>query len=76
MKHALLTEVPHNIRTEQIPNTVYSDMPTFITAHPILTGWLVFVMAVYLYAYLDYAYYRYGIRQKVLRIYEALTEEE
>lgn len=51
-------------------------MLTFITAHPILTGWFVFVMAVYLYAYLDYAYYRYGIRQKVLRIYEALTEEE
>ena len=44
--------------------------------YPILTGWLCFVMLVYLWAYLDYAYYRYNIKDKAIQVYEALTEEE
>ncbi len=51
-------------------------MTDFIAHHPLLTGWLAFVAVVYLYAWLDYIYYRYNIRGKAIRIYEAVTEEE
>lgn len=51
-------------------------MLDLIKEHHILTGWLCFVVLVYLWAYLDYAYYRYNIKDKAIQIYEALTEEE
>lgn len=51
-------------------------MLEFIKEHPILTSWAIFVVLVYLYALLDYIYYRYNIKQKLFKIYEALTEEE
>lgn len=51
-------------------------MLDLIKEYPILTGWLCFVVLVYLWSYLDYAYYRYNIKDKAIQIYEALTEEE
>lgn len=51
-------------------------MLDFIKQHPFLIGWLCFVILVYLYAYLDYVYYRFNVKEKVLKIYDALTEEE
>ena len=51
-------------------------MLDLIKEYPILTGWLCFVVLVYLWAYLYYAYYRYNIKDKAIQIYEALTEEE
>jgi hypothetical protein len=51
-------------------------MLEFTKAHPILTGWLCFVILVYIYAYLDYLYYQYNIKDKASQLYEALTEEE
>lgn len=51
-------------------------MIDFIQEHFILTGWVAFVILVYLYAYLDYVYYRYHIKDKIIQLYEALTEEE
>jgi hypothetical protein len=51
-------------------------MPEIIKVHPILTGWLCFVILVYIYAYLDYLYYQYNIKDKASQLYEALTEEE
>ena len=51
-------------------------MLVFIKAHPILTGWFCFVILVYIFAYLDYLYYQYNIKDKASQLYEALTEEE
>lgn len=51
-------------------------MLDFIKQHPFLIGWLCFVILVYLHAYLDYVYYRFNVKEKVLKIYDALTEEE
>lgn len=51
-------------------------MMDFVTKHPLLTGWLAFVAIAYLYAWLDYIYYRYDVKHKVIQIYEAITEEE
>lgn len=51
-------------------------MLEFIKQHPFLIGWLCFVILVYIYASLDYAYYRYNIKDKLSKIYNALTEEE
>jgi hypothetical protein len=51
-------------------------MVNLIKEHYILVGWFCFVVLTYLFAYLDYAYYRYNIKDKVMQIYEALTEEE
>ena len=51
-------------------------MLDLIKENPILSGWLCFIVMVYLFAYLDYAYYRYNIKDKATQIYEALTEEE
>lgn len=51
-------------------------MLDFIKEYPILTAWICFVILVYLYAYLDFSYYRYRIKDKAIQIYEALTEEE
>ena len=51
-------------------------MLDFIKNHPFLVGWVLFVLLVYIYAYLDYAYYKYNFKDKVMHFYEALTEEE
>ena len=51
-------------------------MIDFIKEHPVLTGWTCFVFITYLYAYLDYVFYRYNIRDKASQLYDALTEEE
>lgn len=51
-------------------------MLELIKAHPILTGWFSFVILVYIFAYLDYLYYQYNIKDKASQLYEALTEEE
>lgn len=51
-------------------------MLEIIKVHPILTGWFCFVILVYIYAYLDYLYYQYNIKDKASQLYEALTEEE
>ena len=51
-------------------------MLDLIKEYPLLPGWLCFVVLVYLWAYLDYAYYRYNIKDKAIQIYEALTDEE
>jgi hypothetical protein len=51
-------------------------MLDFIKNHPYLVGWVLFVLLVYIYAYLDYAYYKYNFKDKVMHFYEALTEEE
>jgi hypothetical protein len=48
----------------------------FIKEHLFLFAWCVFVLAVYIYAYLDYVYYRYNVKDKIIHLYEALTEEE
>lgn len=51
-------------------------MLDIIKEHPILTGWICFVILVYIYAYLDYIFYHYNIRDKAAQLYDALTEEE
>lgn len=51
-------------------------MIDIITEHPIITGWAAFVALVYLFAWLDYIYYRYDLKHKAIQIYEAVTEEE
>ena len=51
-------------------------MPDIIKEHYILAGWLCFVALVYLYAYLDYLYYRHNIKDKLQKAYEAITEED
>lgn len=51
-------------------------MIELITQHPFICGWLAFVVLVYLFAWMDYVYYRYGLKRKAIRIYEAITEEE
>ena len=62
---------------DRINHIIKTDiMLEFIKAHPILIGWLCFVILVYIYAYLDYLYYQYNIKDKVSQLYEALTEEE
>lgn len=51
-------------------------MTDFITEHLVLTCWLAFVALVYIYALLDYVYYRFDIKKKSIQFYEAITEEE
>lgn len=51
-------------------------MLDFIKEHPFLVSWIAFVLLVYLYAFLDYIYYRHNIKEKAIHIYHALTEEE
>lgn len=51
-------------------------MLDFIKEYTLLFGWIIFVFAVYIYACLDYIYYRYNFKDKILHIYETLTEEE
>lgn len=51
-------------------------MLELIKEHPILTGWICFVIFAYLLAYLDYAYFHYNVKEKIKQLYEALTEEE
>ncbi len=51
-------------------------MVDFIKEHLILTCWLAFVVLVYLFAWLDYVYYRYELKKKAIQFYEAITEEE
>ena len=38
-------------------------MLDFIKNHPFLVGWVLFVLLVYIYAYLDYAYYKYNFNK-------------
>ncbi|MCM1373233.1 MAG: hypothetical protein NC113_10010 [Bacteroides sp.] len=51
-------------------------MIDIIKEHPFITGWTAFVALVYLFAWLDYIYYRYDLKRKAIQIYEAVTEEE
>jgi len=51
-------------------------MLDFIQKQPLLVGWLIFVVLIYLYVYLDYMYYRHNIKNKLKQAYEAITEED
>ncbi len=77
MRRASQTKPPPrllSITLHLLPITLY--MLDFIKEHLVLTCWLAFVALVYLFAWLDYLYYRYNLKHKAIQIYEAITEEE
>ena len=51
-------------------------MIELISTHPYIAGWLAFVLLVYLYAGMDYVYYRYELKRRAIKVYEAITEEK
>ena len=51
-------------------------MLEFVKQHYLLIAWMAFVILVYLYVYLDYLYYKNNVREKLYKMYEALTEED
>ncbi len=50
-------------------------MLDFVKEHYLIIIWATFVVLVYIFAILDYYYYKNNVRDKLNKMYEALTEE-
>lgn len=50
-------------------------MLDFVKEHYLIVIWATFVVFVYIFTFLDYSYYKNNVREKLNKMYEALTEE-
>ena len=51
-------------------------MINFIKDYFMAIVWIIFVLCVYIYAYIDYIYFKNNWKEKIENFYKVLTEEE